>query len=147
MTAPSMMMPKSMAPRLIRLALTLFSTMPVMVNSIDSGMTQAVTMAALKFPRSRNRMTMTSSAPSSRFFSTVAMVASTRCGAVVDRPRDDAVRQRAGDLLQLRGHALRDGAAVLADQQHGGAEHGFLAVQRRGAGAQFRALPRPRPRR
>ena len=35
MTAPSTMMPKSMAPRLIRLALTLFSTMPVIANSID----------------------------------------------------------------------------------------------------------------
>jgi hypothetical protein len=41
MTAPSMMMPKSIAPRLMRLALTLFSTMPVMANSMDSGMTHA----------------------------------------------------------------------------------------------------------
>ena len=71
------MMPKSMAPRLIRLALILFSTMPVMVKSIDSGMTQAVTKAARKLPRIRNSTTTTSSAPSSRFFSTVRTVAST----------------------------------------------------------------------
>ena len=73
-----MMMPKSIAPRLIRLALIRFSTMPVMVNSMASGMTQAVTKAARKLPRMRNSTTTTSSAPSSRFFSTVQMVASTR---------------------------------------------------------------------
>jgi hypothetical protein len=78
-TAPSMMIPKSIAPRLMRFALTLSSTMPVTVNSIDSGMTQAVAIAALKLPRTRKRTTITSRAPSRRFFSTVAMVASTRC--------------------------------------------------------------------
>ncbi len=78
MTAPSMMMPKSMAPRLIRLALTLFATMPVMVNSMDSGITHAVAIAALKLPRIKNRTTITRRAPSMRFLWTVATVASTR---------------------------------------------------------------------
>ena len=78
MTAPSTMMPKSIAPRLIRLALTRVSTMPVIVNSIASGITQAVTIAARMFPRTRNSTAITSSAPSTRFFSTVSMVASTR---------------------------------------------------------------------
>ena len=52
-------------------------TMPVAVISMVSGMTSAVISAARKLPSSRNRTTMTSSAPSARFFSTVAMVAST----------------------------------------------------------------------
>ncbi len=78
MTAPSTMMPKSIAPKLIRLALTLLSTMPVTVIAIDSGMMQAVTKAARILPSSRNSTTTTSAAPSSKFFSTVRIVASTR---------------------------------------------------------------------
>ena len=114
--------------------------MPVIVNSIDSGMTQAVTIAARMLPSNRNSTTMTSSAPSSRFFSTVAMVASTSgCGR-----RPSARRRPPGSdfaiVLELGGDALRDGAAVLADQQHGGAEHGLLAVERRRAGAELLAL-------
>ena len=45
-TAPSTIMPKSSAPRLIRLALTLLVNMPVKVNSIASGITIAVISAA-----------------------------------------------------------------------------------------------------
>ncbi|MNU10584.1 hypothetical protein D3C72_2578220 [compost metagenome] len=48
------------------------------VNSIDKGMIMAVISAARMFPRKTNRMTMTSAAPSSRFFLTVAMALSTR---------------------------------------------------------------------
>ncbi len=76
-TAPSMMMPKSSAPRLMRLALMRWFTMPVKVNSIDSGITSAVMMAARMLPRNRNRIAITSTAPSSRFFFTVAMALST----------------------------------------------------------------------
>ncbi|GJD73584.1 hypothetical protein CFIICLFH_1813 [Methylobacterium goesingense] len=78
MTAPSTMRPKSRAPRLMRLALMRPWTMPVMVISIATGMTRAVTMAARMLPSSRNRMTMTRAAPSARFLATVRMVASTR---------------------------------------------------------------------
>ena len=60
--------------------------------------------------------------------------------AVVDGARDDPFRQRARDVLELGGDALRHRAAVLADQQHGRAEHGFFAVERCGAGAQLLAL-------
>ena len=52
-------------------------TMPVMVISMESGITAAVISAARMLPSSRNSTTMTSSAPSSRFFCTVAMVLST----------------------------------------------------------------------
>ena len=61
----------------MRLPLISFSTMPVMVKSMESGMIAAVMSAARKLPSRRKRTTMTSSAPSSRFFCTVAMVAST----------------------------------------------------------------------
>ena len=62
-------------------------------------------------------------------------------GTVVDRARDDTFRQGAFDFLQLRCHALGHAAAVFADQQHGGADDRFLAVQRSGTGAQFLAFP------
>ena len=71
------MMPKSSAPKLIRLALTFCSTMPVKVNSIESGITMAVISAARRLPRNRNSTAITSTAPSSRFFFTVAMALST----------------------------------------------------------------------
>ena len=61
----------------MRLAETPVFTMPAMVASIDSGMIAAVINAARKLPSSMNSMTMTSRAPSSRFFCTVAMVLST----------------------------------------------------------------------
>ncbi|MNY19762.1 hypothetical protein D3C86_1532090 [compost metagenome] len=76
-TAPSTMMPKSSAPRLIRLALMPAATMPVNVNSIDNGITIAVISAARRLPRNRNSTATTSAAPSSRFFLTVAMALST----------------------------------------------------------------------
>ncbi|MNV66194.1 hypothetical protein D3C71_1589360 [compost metagenome] len=76
-TAPSTMMPKSSAPRLIRLALTLLLNMPVKVNSIDNGMTMAVISAARMLPRNRNSTAITRIAPSMRFFFTVAMALST----------------------------------------------------------------------
>ncbi len=72
-----MMMPKSSAPRLIRLALTLLATMPEKVNSIANGMMQAVMSAARMLPRNRKRMAMTRMAPSRRFFFTVAIALST----------------------------------------------------------------------
>ena len=76
-TAPSTMIPKSSAPRLIRFALTFALTMPVNVISIDSGITSAVISAARMLPRNRNRIAITRIAPSSRFFLTVATAFST----------------------------------------------------------------------
>ena len=77
MTAPSTMSPKSSAPRDIRFALTLVSTMPVMSISIESGITSAVSNAARTLPSINNSTATTSTAPSSRLFCTVAMVFST----------------------------------------------------------------------
>ena len=61
----------------MRLALTRLCTMPVMVMSMASGMTAAVSTAARTLPRRRKSTTMTSSAPSSRFVRTVTSVWST----------------------------------------------------------------------
>ncbi len=77
MTAPSTMMPKSSAPKLSRFPLTLFDTMPVIVNSMDSGITRAVITAARMLPRNKNRIAITNSAPSMRFVFTVETAAST----------------------------------------------------------------------
>ena len=76
--APSTMMPKSSAPRLIKLALTLLLTMPVNVNSMDKGITIAVISAARKLPSSKNSTATTSAAPSIRLVATVRMVLSTK---------------------------------------------------------------------
>ena len=78
MTAPSTMRPKSSAPRLIRLPETLFVAMPVMVKSIESGMTAAVIRAARRLPSKMKSVKITSSAPSMRLAWTVRMVLSTR---------------------------------------------------------------------
>ena len=67
-TAPSTIKPKSSAPRLIRFPLTPFSTIPVTVKSIDSGMTSAAISAARKFFRNTNRTTITSIAPIDEIF-------------------------------------------------------------------------------
>ena len=50
---------------------------PIIVISIASGMTHAATIAARRLPRIRKSTTTTRIAPSMRFFSTVATVAST----------------------------------------------------------------------
>ena len=77
-TAPSTIIPKSKAPKLIRLALIFCSAMPVKVNNIDSGITHAVIRAALKLPRKINRITITRMAPSTRFLATVLIALSTK---------------------------------------------------------------------
>ncbi|MNC59670.1 hypothetical protein D3C75_1094960 [compost metagenome] len=72
------MMPKSRAPRLMRLALTLLANMPVKVNSIASGITMAVINAARMLPRNRKSTAITRIAPSIRLVLTVAIALSTK---------------------------------------------------------------------
>ena len=54
------------------------ATIPVIVKSMDKGITIAVNSAARKFPKKRNKITMTRSAPMVKFSLTVSIVASTR---------------------------------------------------------------------
>ncbi len=73
-TAPSTRMPKSSAPKLIRLPLIPNLFMPITANRNDSGITKAVMAAARRLPSSRNSTTTTSRAPSVRFLATVLTV-------------------------------------------------------------------------
>lgn len=77
MTAPSMIRPKSSAPRLIRLPEMCKEFMPIALNSRDRGMTMAAITAARQLPSKANRMTTTSTAPSVRLRATVVTVATT----------------------------------------------------------------------
>ena len=65
--------PKSMAPRLSRLAAMPKRSMPEKANSIDSGMARATMPAARRLPRKANSTTTTSRPPSNRLFRTVSM--------------------------------------------------------------------------
>ncbi len=77
-TAPSTMMPKSMAPRLSRFALIVaLAPCRVTANSIESGITSATMSAARRFPSSSSSTATTSAAPSNRLVRTVSSVAST----------------------------------------------------------------------
>ena len=72
-TDESTTMPKSMAPRLSRLAATPNRSIPLNANSIDSGMARATMNAARRLPRNRNSTHTTSSPPSNRLARTVSM--------------------------------------------------------------------------
>ena len=75
--APSTSKPKSSAPKLIRFALTLVCTMPVIVINMAKGITAAVSNDARILPSRRKSTTITSNAPSNRFVFTVSRVFST----------------------------------------------------------------------
>jgi hypothetical protein len=79
MIAPSMMRPKSRAPRLIRFAGTPKAFIPVAAITNDDGMTRVAMMAARAFLRRRNSVAMTSRAPIARFSATIVIVALTSC--------------------------------------------------------------------
>ncbi len=75
-TAPSTMMPKSMAPRLSRLAGTPMTFRPMKVASSDSGITTTTARLARRLDRNRYSTSETSSAPSTRLRNTVVSVLS-----------------------------------------------------------------------
>ena len=77
-TAPSTMIPKSIAPRLMRLPLTPSLVIPAAASSMDKGIAAVTIKAARTLPSSSSRIAATSNAPSARFFQTVRNVASIR---------------------------------------------------------------------
>ncbi|MNS72844.1 hypothetical protein D3C72_1062640 [compost metagenome] len=77
-TAPSTIKPKSIAPRLIRFALTPKTFIIPNAKSIASGMAEATISPARKFPRNSTSTKITINAPSIRFFSTVPIALPTR---------------------------------------------------------------------
>ena len=73
-TAPSTTIPKSKAPRDIRLAETPNRFIREIANKRDNGITEATIRPALKFPRSRTRIKMTIKPPSNKLVNTVEVV-------------------------------------------------------------------------
>jgi len=73
-TAPSTMMPKSMAPRESRFAGIPRQVRPIKVASRESGIIKATMNAARKLPRKSRSTNVTSIAPSARFLKTVCKV-------------------------------------------------------------------------
>ena len=71
MTAPSTIRPKSIAPRLMRLAEIPNTFIIDIANNIANGITDATTNPALQFPSKRTKMKMTIRPPSMRFVVTV----------------------------------------------------------------------------
>src|SRR2546425_206164 len=97
-TAPSMMRPKSIAPRLIRLPEMPKRIMPSMVNISESGIASATIKAARQLPSSSNRIR-----PPSRHLTQFGFVR--QCGFddfAVDFPLHDVERN-------LRLHLTRSG--------------------------------------
>ena len=95
MTAPSTINPKSIAPKLIKLALTPNTFIKPRANNMDNGMADATISPALKFPKNKTKTKMTIRAPSIKFFSTVAMARSTR-----------SVRSKNGSIITSSGKAF-----------------------------------------
>ena len=77
-TAPSTISPKSIAPRLIRLALTPNKFINDNANNKDKGIAEATIKPALKFPKNNTSINITINAPSIRFVLTVLMARSIR---------------------------------------------------------------------
>ena len=73
-TAPSTNIPKSSAPKLIRLAHTPNRFIMINANSKASGMVDATIKPPLKFPRKITSTKITISAPNDRFSATVDVV-------------------------------------------------------------------------
>ena len=65
--------PKSIDPRLNRLAAIPNCSMPENAHSMDRGIASATIKPARRLPRNTNRIATTSSPPSNRFFRTVSM--------------------------------------------------------------------------
>ena len=77
-TAPSIIIPKSIAPRLIRLAHTLNCFMSMKANNRESGIVVAVIIPPRTLPNNITRANITMRAPSKRFVFTVLVVLSIR---------------------------------------------------------------------
>ena len=77
-TAPSTMIPKSIAPNDIRFAQTPNCFIIINANNRDKGITEAVINPPRKLPKRSTKTNITMSDPSIRFFSTVLVVRAIR---------------------------------------------------------------------
>ncbi len=96
-TAPSTIKPKSIAPRLIRFPDTPKVYMSATAKSIASGITEATISPARRLPRKSTSTTITISAPSIRFFSTVPMVRPTSSL----RSRNASISSPSGNVFSI----------------------------------------------
>ena len=78
-TAPSMIRPKSIAPRLIRFPEIPKRAIPVSAKRNESGIAEATMSAARQLPNSTSSTATTSTAPSKRLVLTVLIVRSISC--------------------------------------------------------------------
>ena len=77
MTAPSIIKPKSNAPKLIKFPETPKTFINEMANNIAKGMTEATIKPALKLPNNNTKTKITINAPSIKFVETVEIALST----------------------------------------------------------------------
>ena len=77
-TAPSTIIPKSIAPRLIKFAQTPKILIMIKANNRDNGITEAVMMPPRTFPSSKTNTKMTIRAPSTKLRAIVLVVRSIR---------------------------------------------------------------------
>ena len=73
-TAPSTIIPKSIAPKLIRFAQTLNAFINIKANNNDNGIVEATIKPPRQFPNKKIRTKITINAPSIRFVATVDVV-------------------------------------------------------------------------
>ena len=78
MTAPSIIIPKSIAPKLMRFASTLKSLIRLSAKSSENGITEATTKPDRQFPSNTTTTKITMRQPRMRFSATVNEVLPTR---------------------------------------------------------------------
>ena len=137
MMAPSMMRPKSRAPRLIRFAGTPKAFIPIAAMANDNGMTSVAMMAARALPRRTNSVAITRSAPIARFSADGGDGGVDELRAIEQYVRDDAGRQIVTYLQKFFANRRCHGTAVLAGKHQGGADHDFASILARRAGAKL----------
>ena len=123
----------------MRLPETLLVTMPVIVKSMESGMTAAVMSAARKLPRNRKKDHDDEHRPLDEIAAHGGDGAVHEVGAVVNGGGNYAGRQAAVYVDEFLGDASGDLAGVFADEHEDGAEDNLAAVLGSGAGAKFLA--------
>ncbi len=92
-TAPSTIIPKSMAPKLIRFAQTPNILIKMKAKSKDSGITDAVISPPRMLPNNKTKTKITISAPSIKFLAMVLVVRSIK----LDRSRNGLISMSLGN--------------------------------------------------
>ena len=119
--------PKSMAPRLKRLAAMPNCSIPEKAQSIESGMAKATISPARRFPRKMKRTAMTKQAALKEILLDRVDHVVDQLRAVIDGLNLNAGGQRLFDFFELILQRPGDFVAVFAHQHEAQAEHRFAA--------------------